>query len=90
MEQPRREWAAKVGPRRRCAVAASPEERSMPEPLKPCDMCRYTGTATFAGVSGYLLWQAANNASSMAHRAVLVGMAAGFGALSVARWNADL
>jgi hypothetical protein len=60
------------------------------EPLsRGCNTCRVTGTATFAGISGCLLFQrAAVEKAARGHRLALAGMAGGFAAAAVLRWFA--
>jgi hypothetical protein len=60
------------------------------EPLsRGCNTCRVTGTLTFAGVSGYLLYQRSLvERAARGHRHSLAAMAVGFGAAAVVRWFA--
>jgi hypothetical protein len=60
------------------------------EPLsRGCNTCRITGTVTFAGVSGYLVYQRSLvERSARGHRHALAAMAAGFAMGAVARWFA--
>jgi hypothetical protein len=52
-----------------------------------CATCRATGTATFAGVSAYLLHLRAS-AATAPHRHTLLAMAAASAAAAIARWTA--
>ena len=62
------------------------------DPVLLCGCCSYRcraiGTASFAGVSGYLLWQRASvPRGSVAHRATLAVCSAAFAAAAVFRFQ---
>lgn len=58
------------------------------EPLsRGCNACRITGTATFAGVSGYMLFERARvERAARGHRAFLAVLAAASASAAVVRW----
>ncbi len=65
-----------------------PRASSLSSYVPPCEACRLTGTATFAGISGWLLYQRSQvERPARGHRAVLAVMSAGFLAASIARWK---
>ena len=59
------------------------------EPQRDCLPCRLTGSLTFAGVAGYLVYERARVpvVGGGAHRAVLLAGAAAFAGASIWRWR---
>ena len=58
----------------------------MDQMAKDCLTCRVIGTATFAGASGYMLWERTKiPLTKPAHRHTLLGLSVLFGGLAIAR-----
>jgi hypothetical protein len=56
--------------------------------VPPCEVCRITGSATFAGIAGWLLYQrSAVERTARLHRGMLAAMSAGSLVAAVIRWR---
>lgn len=71
--------------------ATSSRQQEQQKSAASCEACRLTGTATFAGISGYLLYELSRvPVAARGHRLLLKGMAAASASAAVWRFTSKI